>query len=351
MTTLHHDQQTLAAASEVYAVLPIGEGSAALITQRGGRVLGVFPAEDAPNLLWTNRAALSDAAAQRAFAEAGAWNLGGERLWIAPEIQYNVRNRADFWGTLHVPTAMDPAAYTLEADGGQVTLRAQMALDAYNLATGTQQLSVERVYQPVPNPLPRATRAGVVYGGYEQRVTLRATQPDIPAEAWNLIQLPAGGELIILSLPEVEAVDYFGSVPAAARMVHTEGTPHVRLALTGRQQFKVGYRAWCMIGRMGYWRTLPDGRAALLVRAFFNNPSNPYAEEPPAAVGERGFSVHVYNDGGEFGGDQSFGEMECSGTTLIHGRTEAVDTFLLWAYVGPAEDLKVIGRLLLGVAL
>jgi hypothetical protein len=351
MNSLKDYQQALKAAHEPHAALPLDNGGAALITQRGGRVLGIFPTEDAPNLLWTNHAAFASGAALKAFAAAGEWNLGGERLWIAPEIQYNVRDRADFWGTLHVPAAMDPAAYALEADAGQVTLRAEMALPAHNLATGTQQISVERVYQPVPNPLAAATSRRVIYGGYQQRVTLRVTEPHIAAEAWSLMQLPAGGQLVIPCMPQVEAADYFGDVPGAARAVRGGDTPHLRLALTGRQQFKVGYRAWCMTGRMGYWRTLPDGRAALLVRAFFSNPSNPYAEEPPNETGVNGFSVHVYNDGGEFGGDQSFGEMECSGTTLIHGRTAATDTFLLWGYVGPPDEVRALGRLLLGVAL
>ena len=50
-------------------------------------------------------------------------------------------------------------------------------------------------------------------------------------------------------------------------------------------------------GRLAYackW----NGRACLLVRSFPNEPSGFYEEEPPLQPGGRGFSVHVYNDGG-----------------------------------------------------
>jgi hypothetical protein len=342
-------QQALEAVGQPYEVLALGGESAALITQRGGRVLGIFPTPDTPNLLWTNHV-FHDKAELANFIASGAWNIGGERLWIAPEIQYNVRDRADFWGTMNVPPAMDPSEYTLSVQGSTVRLRASMTLPAYNLASGEQQIVVERVYRSVPNPLPEAG-SNLIYGGYQQQVTLQTTQPHIAAEAWILAQLPAGGELVIPSMPQVDAADYFGSVPDSARIVHSGDVPHLRIALTGRQQFKVGYRAWCMTGRMGYWRALSDGRASLLVRAFFSNPANPYVEEPPNQPGVRGFSVHVYNDGGEFGGDQSFGEMECNGTTLVDGQSAAVDTFLMWAYVGSPDAVREVARLLLGVAL
>ncbi len=367
MATLAHLEAILREAGEHYHILALTDTASALVTQRGGRILGIFPTPAGDNLLWTNSAAFDSLTTFQEFVAAGYWNLGGERIWIAPEIQYNVRDRRDFWGTLHVPPQMDPGVYRLNQhdseDGREAYLRlsAEIVLTAYALATGEQSLSIERIITPVPNPLNAFSQVeswmqDVVYCGYKQQVMLDGEHTTAFSEAWNLVQVKAGGELIIPCAPIVEASDYFGSVPEEARQIHGGDAPHLRLNITGQRQYKIGYKAVSMTGRMGYIHTLPDGHAYLLIRAFFNNPSNIYAEEPPELPGNNGHSVHVYNDGGELGGAASFGEMESSGHT-VHGKSRqgcdktANDTFVMWAYIGALDSIKRIAHLLLGVNL
>ncbi len=64
--------------------------------------------------------------------------------------------------------------------------------------------------------------------------------------------------------------------------------------------------------------------------------------------GCNGHSVHVYNDGGGFGG---FGELEVMGQTIggETGRSASSDQFLLWMFVGPDPSIKRIARHLLGI--
>lgn len=68
-------------------------------------------------------------------------------------------------------------------------------------------------------------------------------------------------------------------------------------------------------------------------------------EEPQPGV--RGFSVHVYNDGGP---DHGFAEIECSLPAVLgeYGRPSCMDTIATWIYVGKEENLKRIGKILLG---
>jgi hypothetical protein len=172
--------------------------------------------------------------------------------------------------------------------------------------------------------------------------------PLILSAIWNLVQLKAGGRLIIPCFGTVQSDVYFGSTPDEAR-TSTDGS--VRIDITGERQFKVGYQAVSMTGRMGYWYPLPDGRESLLVRVFFNNPSNLYPEEPPDQPGINGHSVFVYNDDGVLGGKHSFGEMECVGGTVGNGRSQSTDTFVLWAYVGTGAAIQRAAEKLLGVIL
>jgi hypothetical protein len=220
---------------------------------------------------------------------------------------------------------------------GAVVFRQRITLTAYNTATGSKSLDIQRTVRPAANPFAQSARYaelmdGVRYAGYEQTAVL--TELDaapIHSEIWNLIQVNAGGQLIVPVAGAVEASDYFGDVPAEARAA-SDG--HLRLNLT--------------------WNRLPDGTDYLLVRSYFNNPSALYAEEPPAQPGVTGHSVHVYNDDGLLAaGTAGFGEMECSGQTIggVTGRTSSSDTFVLWAFTGATDALRPVARALLGVTL
>jgi uncharacterized protein DUF6786 len=331
--------------------LAMGGGLEAIVTERGGRVLGPFDPVSGGCLLWVNPV-IGDAGAFDAFLRAEEWNVGGDRVWIAPEIQFHVRDRSDFWNSLQLPPAVDPGNYRLtRAGAGEWRLSQEIHLDAFNLATGRKTLRLSRLLRAVENPLRSLSKFeelmdGVVYGGYEQAVTLAEQDADgIMAESWSLTQLNAGGDLLIPAAGEVEHTDYFEPIDDAHQTI---ANGCVRLRITGQRRYKVGYKAAQVLGRLGYFNALDEARSYLLVRSFFNNPSSRYIEEPPEQAGCRGHSVHVYNDGGGFGG---FGELEVNGQTLGGGADPETrtDQFMLWFFVGETGRIKRIARNLLGV--
>jgi hypothetical protein len=188
----------------------------------------------------------------------------------------------------------------------------------------------------------------VLFAGYEQDVTLsERKRDDIVSEAWSLTQLNPGGLLLIPASPRVEYTDYYEPVDGSLQTIRPD---HVRLRITGTRQYKVGYKSAHVFGRLAYYNHLDDGRAYLIVRNFFNNPSMPYAEEPDHSPGCRGHSIHVYNDGGNAGG---FGELECNLQTIggETGRSSSTDQLALWLYVGARGEVKEIALHLLGIEL
>lgn len=336
-----------------YGVLALQDGISVVIAQRGGRVFGPFLSETGESIYWTHES-FSDAGAFRATIASGAWNVGGERIWIAPEIQYHVRDRTDFWNSLQFPAQVDPGTYRLEAAAAdRWRLSQNITLSAYNLASGVKELRLENLIRPVANPLRNVPNAaalmdGVRYAGYQQVVTLTESRSDdIESEVWNVIQLNPGGDLVIPATPRVAYSDYFESIDGEHQTVRPT---HVRLKITGQRRYKVGYKAAHLFGRLGYLNRTADGQEYLLVRNFFSNPSAVYAEEPAGQPGQRGHSVHVYNDGGMFGG---FGELECNGQTIggASGRASSTDQMVLWLYAGPHAQLAEIAVQLLGVEL
>jgi hypothetical protein len=321
-----------------------------VISQYGGRVFGPFLSPASESIFWTNRAFATPAAFE-AWMTAGQSNLGGERLWIAPEIQYNVRDRTRFDETYAVPTQIDPGCYALDQPRASEWRLAQvMKLDVYHVASGTKDLRVEILIRRVDDPLRHVSAYprlidGVIFAGYEQTITLGERRHDaIMSAAWNLIQLNPGGVILIPAFPGVEWTDYYDP----ARELQTFLPGHVQAQITGQRRYKLGYRAAYLTGRVGYFNTLGDGRAYLIVRQFFNNPSNPYVNEPGRVPGAWGDSVQVYNDGGALGG---FGELEVHGQTIggTTGRSASRDQLVLWLYAGPLDRIKDLMPYLLGI--
>src|SRR6267378_3721977 len=69
--------------TKIYTTL---DGTRVLVLPYGGRVLGLFSADDEENFYWTH-AALKSAKTAKEFYQGDQWhNSGGDRTWLAPEI-------------------------------------------------------------------------------------------------------------------------------------------------------------------------------------------------------------------------------------------------------------------------
>ena len=333
-----------------YALLPLQDDAFVIISERGGRVFGPFFTSESESIFWVNEA-FADPDQFRSFLASGDWNIGGERVWIAPETQYLVRDRADFWGTIRIPEQMDPGVQLLSAVGeGCWKLSQDLLLDAYNFASGQKQLRLDKWFVPVDDPLRNLNVYAeliqdVLFAGYQQTVQLCETRQDeIMSETWNLIQVRSGGQILIPTTPQPEYSDYFAPIDDRHLTIEPWG---MRLQISGRKQYKVGVQAAQTFGRLAYLNQWHEGQATLIVRNFFNNPSAPYAEEPAAQPHRRGRSIHIYNDDGALGG---FGELEVNGQTIggVGGRSTTTDQFVLWFYLGAPARIKKIASFLLG---
>jgi hypothetical protein len=335
-----------------FTELPLQNGVTLLISQLGGRVYGPFLTPESESLYWVPPI-FKDAAAFTSHLAEG-WNFGGERFWIIPEIQYLVRDRWDYFGSLFIPRAMDPGMWKLEkVSQDRWRLSQDLTLEAYNLASGQKSLHIEATIAPAPNPLRHLSAqaelmAGVTYAGYEETVLLcEIARDDILSAVWNLVMLNPGGELFIPCTPRAEATCYKGDLDPRVLELNRH---YARLQITGDQMYKAGFKAAHTFGRMAYMQRREDGDSYLLVRSFSTHPSSEYPEEPPDMPGRRGDAILVYNDDGGFG---DMGEMECSGQTIggSTGRSEGIDSLALYLFTGPVDRLQAILVEMLGIEL
>ena len=346
--TQAHAVDRLDEAGIPHVLLPVGADSTIVVCERGARIFGPF-VNASTSLAWMP-AAFRDRRAFEHLVASGHWNLGGERIWIGPEIQYMIPDRDNYWGTYTLPAAMDPGTHTLDTSTmAEARLRQHLHLRPYRLTEAAKALDIAIHVQSASDPLRYVHDHGalvrdVSFAGYRQTVTISETTRDaVMSESWNLLQLNPGGKVIVPCATPTEISDYYE--PVDSHLAQHAGWAEV--TITGARRFKIGFKSAHVSGRLGYLHFATDGIAYLLVRSFYNDPSSNYTEEPDFAAGQVGDSTHIYNDDGALGG---FGELEARGRAIgaTTGRSTSTDEFTTWCYRGPARAVRTIARQLLG---
>lgn len=329
-----------------YVLLPLDGGHTALFSCYGGRLMGPFRGEDGESLLWLSKA-FQDKDAFRAFVEARQWNIGGERLWVNPELKFFCESPETFDQTYTVQPELDPGNYTLTAGEGAVNLSMDVTLQV--LATGQKKaFRLERRYAPALNPLRYMSglrELPIAYCGLTQEIILKDTSPQVPLglEPWILTQINPGGKVVTPYFGPFEFVDYYEAVGELQKVT----SRYAELSITGCNKYKVAYRSAQTLGRMAYVRPMGN-EWALMVRNYYNDPSIPYISEPWGDLGNRGCSTYYYNDHGMTDG---FAEFENSGAVVgpEAGRSQSSSTTALWFFQGGRHDIGQIMNALLGI--
>jgi hypothetical protein len=345
--------EALESAGLHYAKMDLENGHFIVVTELWGKIFGPFENCDDTGALWLSNVVLDRTAFEDMIRTKG-WCVGGDRVWLAPEVQYNIPNRftESEEGGYSLPAQIDPGTYSMDSSKtGSITLVQDMDLQLHNTASGRKKLRLERTVKPSSNPLRHVAdfeqlSKRVSYSGYTQEIELTDLTPDdAMSETWNLIQLHPGGTVMIPTAGTAVYQDYYDPI----------GQTHFRLTgncayfkITGRHQYKVGLKATGVFGRIGYFLRDEDGTARLIVRNFNSNPSFPYIDEPMKSPGKTGDSVQIYNDDGGLGG---FGEIEVQGCAVGGGtgRSSSIDSLDLWCFAGLEEHVWEVAYRLLGL--
>lgn len=331
-----------------YEVLEIGEGWELVISQYGGHVFGPFSSCYPEGIFWMPES-VKHPVCYKALIDSRTWNTGGDRVWVAPEIQFNIMDRSRFRETLDTPKIIDPGDYVMERSQRAVTLRQSMDLESYNTVTGRIHVEFLRTILKAPNPLRKLPdydqlMKRVSYCGYEQVLDLTADSiQEIYAESWNLLQIRPKGTLYIPMYQTLRGTDHY---EPAGSCEYLAGRG-ICLEITGESRYKIAYRSAVLTGRFGYLSDEKDDESCLIIINYPNNPSAMYSEEPPLLEGDTGYSIHIYHDDGSSGG---FAEMECNMQTIGRptGLSHSIERVSKWIYTGRTRDLKAIARVLLG---
>jgi hypothetical protein len=322
-----------------------------LILPYGARVLGLFSISS-ENFYWVNPMLVNATDNKTFFSSTGWKNSGGDRTWIAPEINLFIKDSDDPWNSYEVPATIDPGNYVIQSDNERLMMTNQAEIVFHNLKKECK-IEIKKVIQIADNPLCYEKEApkinqNVEYIGYEQYTSLRLLsmqEKGMRLGIWNLVQLPASGNIIIPTVMKSRHHDFFEKTTSSH--IHITSR-YIKFLMDGRERHKIGVKATSLMGRVGYIRSVGDGKKSLLIRNFLINPSGKYIDTPWDSPEDFGYAIQCYNDNGELG---SFGEMEYH-TPAIGYETKMdsyVDQSQVWAFWGDGKSIDQICRYLLGV--
>jgi len=327
--------------------LEAADGGRVVVLQEGGRVIGLFPGGSPDNLLWTHPA-LAAAHTSRRLCRSESWsNLGGDRTWLSPELEFFYPRYPDT-SVYAPPRTLDPGAYRVQdREPGAINLTTRALVMAYR-ADRKVPLRIVKTVRQAANPLGAALPPGVDYAGYSLEVTLDAPAKTraLPLVAiWNLLQLPHGGELFIPTYAKCQPTRFFGIIPPDDLRVSNRCVSY-RMAAAGEQ--KISVPALATTGRMAYLRH--EGRTArLVVRSFQPDPSGIYADAPADRPTETGFALQACNVNSTLG---AFSEMEHHAPAIggDTGLRKRQDVSQVWGFRGPRAAIEEVMQVLCGIS-
>ncbi|MCU1305082.1 MAG: hypothetical protein JWQ87_5366 [Candidatus Sulfotelmatobacter sp.] len=342
---------TLNAVGKTTELYQTDDGTRLLILPYGGRILGVYAPGSEENFLWTN-SALESVESARAYYASDDWqNSGGDRTWLAPEVDFFFPKFPDidiagYWQ----PRSLDPGNYEVTKTVHGVKLINRLKIDAFR-SRKRVELEITKSVASAPNPLRydgNIQIADVEYAGHTLLTSLKIIDPD-PDRAplvglWSLTQMPHQGELYVPTYSKTEPRIYFGLVDKLRDELAISDRL-VRFKMRAAGEHKIGIRAAGTTGRIGYMYGTGNKRA-LIIRNFFVNPSGEYADVPWTEPEDRGYCTQACSVNSRWG---MFSEMEYH-VPAIGGDTGlryVEDRSQLWAFRGSKEDVEKIARTLL----
>jgi hypothetical protein len=327
---------------------------AVVAPELAARIMGIsLDGIDGDNLLWINKAIATDE-----FWTAGGdrpdWNAGGWRTWIAPEKHFYLTRENDWF----VPSAMDPGKFkSVAGPAGFITYEAKFTIK--DTEARDYPIALRRSIRLLNEPkggLPHNLSGPVKKMAVEKIHYLRNEGSAVIGEdlhqldLWALCQMKAAGTCIIpiqqnVSLPSYRdfGPNNFETIPPDRIHVAAD---YISWKFDGQKRGKLGIHPKIARPYIAYLRTSVEP-PILLIKQFDVDPNATYTDSPWDREHDYGDAIQSYNDGGDMGG---FSEIESHGPAHpIKQGEELHHTIQLSIYQGSLEDLKKIGRHIMGI--
>ena len=283
------------------------EESSAIVSEYGGRLLGLFPKNENFSLLWINPEIKN-------VIKSRQRDLGGDRYWISPEREF-FYEKPQTWEGWFCPHGLDPAYYEILAESSKsctlsspITVESQIKKEIYN-GEITRQMSI--IKEPIST--------GLSYCGVEFVDDCIFFQPRLRINGWSLACLISGGSsnpgtALIPTKSNPKPLSYFRTIPQDRLRV---GDNYVAFKIDVDDIYKIAIRPedidFSRKAKIGYVLKIPESEEyGFLVKL---------SEDIPKSQ-EECFDVSRDNPEEEIGVIQSYNSESLNKHSLKFGEIE-----------------------------
>jgi len=186
--------------------LKLNNESSAIISQFGGRPLGIFPRNTCYSLLWINQEI-------RKTIEARNRSIGGDRYWISPEQDFYYKN-PERWEGWFCPEELDPANYEILASSDKFCTVSSPISVVNQKTKETYRGEVTRQLSLIEEPI----KTGLAYCGIEFLDDCVFFRPELKINGWSLANIISGGAknpgtVLVPTNPNPKPLSYFRIIP------------------------------------------------------------------------------------------------------------------------------------------
>jgi hypothetical protein len=322
--------------------------STAVISEHGGRVLGVYPDEEVINLLWVNPA-LKEIDLEE------EWNIGGDRYWISPERLFFYKN-PEAWQEWFCPSELDPAYYKIEMQSltsctltTEVFLTNQLIKDVYK---GFISRHISIIEEPI--------QTGVNYCGIQYLDECTLMTPNLKVNGWSLAQVISGstenpGTVVIPTKQNPKPQSYFRIIPND-RIIIAEN--YIAFKIDVNDIYKLAIRPedinFKLPGKIGYVLKIPNSEEyGFLLKISSDIPKtqkqcfDTSRDHPNAEIGV----IQSYNAESPSENNLMFGEIELQLNPFepVYHTSQGFARHQLFGYVGSKEEIVSVVEKYLGI--
>ncbi len=322
--------------------------SSFIISEYGGRPLGLFPREDCYSLLWIN-SEIKKAIKTRNRV------IGGDRYWISPERDFFYKDPENFrdW---FCQSSLDPAHYEiLASNSNSCTVSSPISV----LNQRTKELyngEITRQFKLIEEPI----RTGVEYCGIEFLDDCVFYKPNLKMNGWSLACIISGGSnnpgtVLITTNPNPNPLSYFRNIPSTRLKI---GENYVAYKIDVDDIYKLAIRPedidYEKKAKIGYIIKIPDSEDyGFLVKISDDIPRSQdecfdvARDHPDSEIGV----IQSYNSESPDKFFLNYGEIELqlSPFKTIDNASHGKATHQLIGYIGKKEEILDVIEKYLGI--
>ncbi|TFG21341.1 MAG: hypothetical protein EU529_13655 [Promethearchaeota archaeon] len=328
--------------------LSFNEESSTIISEYGGRPLGMFPKNDSYSLLWI-------APNIKENIERIDRTIGGDRYWISPERDFFYKN-PDNWEGWFCPEGLDPANYEiLGNDEKSCTLSSPITV--MNMRTKeTLRGEITRQFTIIKEPI----KTGLNYCGIEFLDDCVFFKPDLKINGWSLGNIISGGPdnpgtVLVPTKADPKPLSYFRPIPDDRLTI---GKNYVAYKIDVDDIYKLAIRPddinFERAAKIGYVLNIPDSDDyGFLVKLSDDVPKSQdqcfdvARDHPESEIGV----IQSYNSDSPNKPMSEYGEIELQLNLFetIDNTSHGKAKHQLFGYMGSKEDILDVVEKYLGI--